>query len=354
MRPVFLIVVLLFIGAIFLTEGQTGGSHTYDFLNLSLSARTTALGGKLIAQKDNDLSLAGNNPSLLNEKMKNNLTLSYTPLYEGYTGINYGYVSYATTIKEFGNVAGGLQYINYGRFQGTDETGNKTNTFGASEYAFHLMWSKSLDSAFSIGVDVKPLYSTLESYYSYGIAVDIGVTYNDPKNLFTAALVVKNGGAQLTPYVNQRESLPFEVQLGLSKKLQYAPFRFFLLFQHLETPDMSNSKTVFSEETLTQEANGHSSGNLGDKIMRHVIVGTEFTPFNNFFLRFAYNYQRRQELKIDTRPAMVGYSWGFGIKISKFRIDYGRSTAHLAGGISTFTISTNFSDFYDKDRIQRQ
>ncbi len=80
--------------------------------------------------------------------------------------------------------------------------------------------------------------------------------------------------------------------------------------------------------------------------MRHLIFGVEFIPFENFYLRAGYNYQRRQELKISSRVAMVGFSYGFGIKISKFHLSYGRATYHLAGASNHFSISTNFSSFY--------
>jgi hypothetical protein len=43
---------------------------------------------------------------------------------------------------------------------------------------------------------------------------------------------------------------------------------------------------------------------------------------------------------------MVGFSYGFGIKISKFHLSYGRATYHLAGASNHFSISTNFSSFY--------
>ena len=64
--------------------------------------------------------------------------------------------------------------------------------------------------------------------------------------------------------------------------------------------------------------------------MRHLIFGIEFIPLDNFYLRAGYNYQRRQELKISNRTAMVGFSWGFGIRISKFHLSYG--TGKLSPG----------------------
>ena len=65
-------------------------------------------------------------------------------------------------------------------------------------------------------------------------------------------------------------------------------------------------------------------------------------------LRFGYNYKRRQEMKIDTKTAMAGFSWGFGLKISKFHISYGRATYHLAGASNHFSISTNLNELNKK------
>jgi hypothetical protein len=42
---------------------------------------------------------------------------------------------------------------------------------------------------------------------------------------------------------------------------------------------------------------------------------------------------------------MVGFSWGLGLKVSKFQIDYSRATYHLNGSPNYITIRTNLSDF---------
>ena len=86
-----------------------------------------------------------------------------------------------------------------------------------------------------------------------------------------------------------------------------------------------------------------------DKMMRHVILGEEIIPTQNFFVNIGYNYRRRMELKIDSRSYTVGFSWGFGLKISKFRFSYGRATYHLAGASNHFSLSTNLNEFYRKN-----
>jgi len=341
--------LILFSCLTFSGYSQLGGSYTYAFLDLTNSARAASLGGKTIAIWDDDLNLAFHNPALLSSEMKNNLVLNYVNYF---TDINYGYVSYANTIDKIGNLAAGLHFINYGEFIEADHLGNKTGTFTASEYALNLIWSKSYDSLFHFGINVKPVYSSMERYRSFGMVADIGLTYTNRQKLFVASIVMRNIGYQIKPYHDQnRESMPFEIQMGLSQKLEHAPFRFSAVFHNLQQFDLTyeTEQTVLDFDPLTGEPiEENKIEKFGDQVMRHVIFGVEFMPFESFFIRGGYNYQRRMELKLDTRTAMVGFSWGFGVKIYKFHISYGRASYHLAGASNHFSLSTNLSSFYTR------
>lgn len=328
-------------------NGQLGGTSTYAFLNLTHSARVASLGGKVVSIPDDDLNLSYHNPSALNEEMANHLVLNYVNYF---SDINYGYVSYARSYEGIGNFAVGLNYMNYGKFIGADHLGNLTGEFRAAEYSLNLIWSRSIDSLIRIGVNLKPVYSALESYHSFGLLTDIGITYTSRTDLFSAGLVLRNAGLQVKPYhPGNREPVPFEILLGMSQKLKHAPFRFSVVAHNLQKPvlsydDPSESSGEFdpiSGDPIPQ----NKWEKLADNLMRHVILGVEFTPLDNFYLRAGYNYQRRQELKISTRTAMVGFSWGFGLRISKFHLSYGRASYHLAGASNHFSILTDLSSF---------
>jgi len=324
---------------------QIGGNSTYEFLNLPNSARIASLSGSIIAIKDNDLSNSFINPSLLNDSMANSIAVNYVNYY---ADVKMGYVSYARKYKENSNIAVGIHYINYGDFTEADETGKVTGSFKAAEYALNVMWSKPIDSMFTIGINVKPILSNLEKYTSVGIVADAGITYNNPKKLLSAAFVIKNMGTQLKPYYKGcYEPVPFEIQLGVSKKLAHAPFRFSILAHHLETPDLTyNNPNDVNNQTdpLTGETQPKEY-NLGEKIMRHIVIGTEILLTKNLYFNLGYNYQRRQEMKVEAKTGWTGLSWGLGMKISKFRFSYGRATYHIAGPSNYFSISTNISDF---------
>jgi hypothetical protein len=85
-----------------------------------------------------------------------------------------------------------------------------------------------------------------------------------------------------------------------------------------------------------------------DLVMRHIIVGGELLVSKNFYIGMGYNYQRRMELKVDSRPFTVGISWGFGFRISKFHFAYARANYHLAGPSNHFSISTDLGSFVKK------
>jgi hypothetical protein len=330
---------------------QESAMNTYDFLKLSNSARVASLGGDLISVKDNDLNLTFHNPSLLNSSMDNNIVLNYITYF---SDINFGYISYSKSFEKKGNFAVGLHYINYGEFIEANEFGDITgNKFYASEYALNLLWSKSLDSLFSIGINMKPVYSKLETYESYGIAGDIGITYNNEKKLFAAALVVKNIGSQIKTYHDENfEPLPFDVQLGISVKAKHAPFRLSFLGHNLHKFDLTYEDPQNPSETIdpiSGEVQSESKINrFSNKLFRHLIVGVEFIPSKNFFVNLGYNHQRREELKLSTRTYIAGFSWGFGLKLSKFKLSYGSATYHLAGSSNHFSLSMNLNEFYSK------
>lgn len=344
--PLFLI---LFLGNF--ANGQIGGSHTYEFLNLTNSARVAGMGGNFLAIKDNDITLTLANPSLITPDMHNNLSFSYVNYF---TGPNYGYAMYSRTFNNVGSFVGTFQFINYGEFTEADASGNTYGTFGASEYALNIGWARKLSPVFFIGANGKLIYSQLESYKSFGIAVDVAGTYASKDETFTASLIGRNIGTQIVTYTSgNRESLPFELQVGLSQKLKHIPVRFSQLFTHLEKWDLTYTDPTDPDnqtDPITGETSEKSGvGKFADQLMRHIVLGAEVTIAKVFSVRIGYNYQRRQELQLYTKPALAGFSLGFGLRIKMFDISYTRAT-YQAGSPNPnyFTVSVNLQQFTKK------
>ena len=324
---------------------QLGGSTAYAFLNTTSSARIAALGGHFISVRDNDLNLAFQNPALLNKDMHTQLTLSGVSYF---ADIKYGYAAYANHYPKVGTFSAGIHFVSYGEFQEADITGQITGVFKASDYSFNLAYSKPLDSAFNIGATLKTIYAQYETYSSFGLAADVGGSYYNPDIDFAASLVLKNVGYQLKPFREEnREDLPFEIALGLSKKLAKAPFRFSLNVTNMQKWDLTYKDPAKEGlvDPITQEPI-EETFTFTNKLMRHFIFGLEFIPSQNFHVDIGYNYRRRQELKEEAKLGLSGFSFGVGFRVSKFHLSYGRAMYHLAGASNHISVTTAINKLF--------
>jgi hypothetical protein len=342
------ILLFLLLGNYSLVIAQVGGSYTYGFLTLTNSAKIAALGGKNVSLKDGNLNMAYYNPALLDSTMDQNLALNYVPYF---AKINFGYASYALDVKKIGTFAIGVHYINHGDFIGAMENGEKSGTFTAAEYSMNLMFSRPIDSSFRWGVTLKPVYSHLEKYASFGLALDAGITYNSADKLTSVGLVVRNVGSQLKTYYADAsmEPLPFEILLGVSQKLQYAPFRISLTAHNLQKFKMASGNTEEETSDFFSEPDKPSKfEKFSDNLLRHFIIGLEFLPSKSLFVAASYNYQRRKEMALKDSPGTVGFSFGAGLNLKLFSFAYGYSVYHAAGGSNHFSLTLNLSQFYHR------
>ncbi len=349
------IVFIFLLFTSFLANAQIGGSNTYEFLNVPISARSAGLGGSVIAVYDNDPTLAISNPSLLNSEMSGMTTFSYLNYF---ADINHGLFSYVHDFKKLGTFSAGIRYLDYGTFVEADEGGNELGKFSAAEYAFVLGWGKQIDSTFSVGANLKPIYSNLYLYNSYGVALDLSGTYHNKQKGFTSSLLIKNIGTQITPYIEgrDREPIPFEVQAGISKKFKHMPFRLSLDMIQLQNWNLAYNDSIIetnSSDLSDEEKSDRNRTGIIGEAFRHVVIGGEFVPSKSFMLRFGYSFKRRAELAHEVKPGLIGFSWGIGFRIKKFHVSYGSAKYHLAGPSNHFTITTNLSDYYRKGVVAK-
>lgn len=338
MKSLFL--ALLFSGYPFgLLFSQIGGDGTYRFLDLTNSAKVAALGGVQIAFNDNDLDLTFYNPSLLSDTMRNQLSINYVSYI---AGIGAGYAAFAPNFRGRNSFAAGIHYVNYGSFDGATENGQLTGTFSAAEYAINLFYSRAINPHLKAGINLKPIFSSLESYHSFGIAADLGITWIAKDECSVLALVVKNVGTQITTYYKNgnREKIPWDVQLGYSKRLAHAPIRFFVTANHLNTWNLSYMNRQNGEPILNEQSISFSS-----LLMRHLIFGAELLPEQHVTLRVGYNYQRQKELSIADHAGLVGFSAGVGVKIANFNLNYGIASFHLSSTAHYFSLAFNLAQF---------
>jgi hypothetical protein len=85
---------------------------------------------------------------------------------------------------------------------------------------------------------------------------------------------------------------------------------------------------------------------FSDNLFRHLIFSGEFlfTKSEQFSVRVGYNHLRRKELSINQFNSFSGFSMGFGVKIKRFRLDYGREFYSLAGSSSHLGVFVNLNE----------
>ena len=333
---------LIFILFCSVTYGQIGGQSVYQFLNLVTSPRQAALGGKIITIYDNDVNQANFNPATINPEMDNHLAMNYG----SYFGeVTYGTASYAYTFdRHLQTFQAGINYVNYGKFQGTDEAGNLTSDFTGSEMALSIGYSFMIpDVPVHFGANAKLISSTLESYNSFGGAIDLGALFIDERNDVNWALVVRNIGTQFTSYSGTKEKLPLEVLIGVSQEVENVPIRWHLTLENLQQWNIAFSNPARAVGSI-------DGGSTPEKVsffnnaLRHVIFGVELFPKKSFNIRLGYNFRRGEELRVLEQRNFSGISVGFGLKFNNLKFNYSYSRYTLAGNTSLFGLTINFQE----------
>ncbi|NNF35815.1 MAG: type IX secretion system protein PorQ [Saprospiraceae bacterium] len=325
---------------------QSGSNFVYDFLLTPSTPRETALGGSLITVADEDLGLAHGNPALLNEKMHNRILFGHN---FHFADISHGYISYGRQFSSIGiNTHAALKYISYGDFSRADVFGNQDGTFTANEWAMIIGASKALNERISVGANVKFLGSQLAGYNSYGAAFDFGAVYATDDNLHIG-FSITNAGAEISTYTDSRALAPVNIQLGISKKLAHLPFRFSVIFHQLNQWNLLYDSELNRETDIFGNVIESSAFSQEiDNFFRHVIFNGELLlgQAETFRLRFGYNHRIRKELSVSGFRSLAGFSFGFGVKVSKFRLDYGVGHFHLVGATNHVGLSIDLDDFF--------
>ncbi len=326
-------------------QAQIGGTHIYEFLDLPSSARATALGGSSIAVMDDDLTLGLGNPAILNSKMHQQISFNHS---FHLANTSHGYVSYGHQYDPWDiTFNAGIQYMSYGDFVQADEFGNVIGDFKANEFAINIGAAKQVYDRLRVGANVKLITSQFASYNSLGVAADIGAFYQDTSGLTTAALVIRNIGTQLTTYRDDnQETLPFDIQFGLTRRLRHLPFRIGVTFHNLhrgnityDDPNQVEPNSLFGEEQQGENL----VGLFVDNLFRHTIFNGEFLlgKKENFNIRLGYNHFRRRELTVASASrSLSGFSLGFGFQVKRFKISYGHQFYAIAGGNNHISITS--------------
>ncbi|MBP1676084.1 MAG: hypothetical protein H6Q20_643 [Bacteroidetes bacterium] len=335
---------VLIIICFFFVYGQAcpqAGNAVYSFLDLPISSRQAALGSSNVSLRDNDINFALMNPALLTQETKNTIGVNIANYL---SDITFGSAIYGYSIDDKSFMAVGMQYVDYGKFDGRDDLDSETGLFSAKDMSLSVVYARTLTNRITVGATLKPVFSVFEMYTSFGMAADLGVSYRDTTGNFSAGFVLRNIGTQLKGYYADEdgqhyERLPFNVMLGVSKKLEHAPFRFSLTLHNLQRWNLS----YLTDDSDDDDADAGIG--FFDMAFRHAIIGVEFVPGKNFYLAASYNHRRSKELAMSGFKSMSGFSFGGGVKLYKFQIGFGLTPFQTGITAYQFSISTSLKEF---------
>ena len=298
-------VFTLFLG-LFSTTLQAQDSQTeYNFLRLPISAHAAALGGDNITIIEDDPSLMFSNPALAASVSDMTVGLSYMNYMKG---ANYMGASFTKAMSAKATLAGGIQYMNYGKMKEVDENNVQLGEFNASEIAVEAIFSYELAKNLVGGITGKFITSYIASYNSIAVGVDLGLNWYDPEREWSVSAVAKNLGGQVKAYDDNFGKMPFDLQLGVSKTFAALPVRV--------------SATLVD---LTH---------FNYRFINHLNLGAEVLLSESLWIGGGYNFRRANDMKIgvgdDESSHGAGLSFGGGINLERFKLNLSYGKYHAA------------------------
>ena len=317
------ILLIMMAAPLCLLKAQTG-DIAFNFLRLPYSSHVAALGGTNISIIDDDITLAAHNPALLINVTHNTLNLGYM------TYMADSKVAGAAYSRVFGERSAGAitaRYVDYGEFEGYTEDNIHTGTFNAKDMEFAATYSYLLSDYWSGGVAGKFIYSKYDAMSSIALGVDLGLNYYNEESDFSASLVFKNLGAQVKAFEEETEKMPFDIQLGFTKRLAHAPIRLSVTMNNLHK---------WSDDDF-YNADGSKDG-FGQKLLKHFTFGADILLGKKFYAAVGYNYRMTKELSTDN-SSWDGVSIGAGFHTKRIRLGASYSKLHVSSSSLLFNVS---------------
>jgi hypothetical protein len=310
---VLTLISTLFTCMLWAQESQT----EYNFLRLPVSAHAAALGGDNITIIEDDPALMFSNPALASSVSDKTIGLSYMNYMNG---ANYMGASYTKALGEKGTIAGGVQYMNYGKMKEYDQNNTQIGTFNASEIAIEGIFSYELAHNLVGGITAKFINSYIGNYSSMAVGVDLGLNWFEPDYQWSVSMVAKNLGGQIKAYEENYGKMPMDVQVGVSKTFAALPVRLSATLVDLTHYDY--------------------------RFINHLNLGADILLSDNIWVGGGYNFRRADEMTIGTNEDSsahgAGFSVGGGINLERFKLNLAYGKYHAASSSVLVNLAYSF------------
>jgi len=298
-------------------------ASAFNTLRLPASSHAAALGGQNVTLIEDEPTAGWYNPALYANVSDLSAGLDFMTYAAGSTWMG------AHFVKAFGErhtMAVGAQYMNYGKMDETDETGNTLGQFSAKDIVIGAGYSYLLSDRWTGGANLKMMVSNLADYTALAAAVDVGVNYYDDENDLSVSASLQNIGTQLKAYHDgQRTHLPFTLALGFSKGMAHLPVRF-----HVTMTDVTRWKSSYYVLPENKDKDKSDKVGFGKIALNHFVLGLDILPTDYLYLSVGYNFRRAYELKASGSSHLAGLSAGAGVNVKHFKFGVSYAKYHQA------------------------
>jgi hypothetical protein len=246
----------------------------------------------------------------------------------------------------------GVNYFHYGTIPETDPSGNLLGELSPVDYVVQVSASRRYLNRWHYGATLKFIHSGYGQYRSSGIAMDLGISYHDTTALIQASIVAKNMGTQLRTYIGaEKDDLPFDLQVGISKRLASAPLQFSLTLYRLHQFNIQYADIAFNNENNFDVGLNDSKFSF-DKIFRHIVLATQLYITDKVEVSVGYNHLRRKELNIgNAGNGLNGFSMGVGVLFKKIQIRYARAYYQNNTSYHQFGLNLKLNEYFGLGKL---
>lgn len=312
----------------FTARGQESSS-VFNFLSLSSSAHTTALGGQNISTVEDDASMIFTNPTALSNTTSHTVNLNYMNYMRG---THTGSAAYVQAHRTRGSWGAGAQFVTYGSMKETDQWGQVLGTMSALDLNLTGGYSYALAERWVGGVMGKFLYSKYGSFTSVALCVDLAANYYDEDHDFSVSAAVTNLGAQVKAFGNDHERLPISLKLGFSKGLGHLPARITVTMY-----DINHWARDYYFNSGGEDVGGFTI------FINHFALGLDVFPTRYIWLALGYNFRRGYEMKAGGSSHAAGLSLGAGLDIKRFKVGVTWAKQHVSTNSICVSLAYNFN-----------
>lgn len=314
--------------------GQGLPPPSFSFLNAPAHARLAALGGVNVSHADRDVNFFHNNPALAGDTVNGTASAGY----QFYVGdIGNALLTFAYGSKRTGQIIIGVQHMNYGSFQGFDETGAQTTMLNAGETAVLVGRTHGIGN-FRLGLSLKGVFSNIAGYRATAVLMDAGGIFKHPNEDLTVGLVLKNMGFLLSDYTRREEgTVPFDVQAGVTFKPEHMPLRFSFTAHQL----------VHSDLLPPDDGTGDRSSAI-KQVFNRLNFGAEILLHRNVEVLAGYNYLLHQSLKTASGGLGAGICFGFSLTVKPVEFVFSRNSYTVGNAGYSFTLLSNINQLLRK------